>query len=31
MSCATHRLDGGVPVAVTIIDSKGKEIDRLAN
>jgi hypothetical protein len=31
MSCATHRLDGGVPVAVTIIDSKGKEIDKLAN
>jgi hypothetical protein len=31
MSCATHRLDGGVPVAVSIIDAKGKEVDRLTN
>jgi hypothetical protein len=31
MSCATHRLDGGVPVAVSIIDSKGQEIDKIVS
>jgi len=29
MSCATHRLDGGIPVSVTIVDSKGTEIDKI--
>jgi hypothetical protein len=31
MSCATHRLDGGIPVAVSIVDSKGKEIDKIVS
>jgi hypothetical protein len=31
MSCATHRLDGGVPVAVSIVDAKGQEIDRIVS
>jgi hypothetical protein len=31
MSCATHRLDGGIPVAVTIVDAQGKEIDRIVS
>jgi hypothetical protein len=29
MSCATHRLDGGIPMEVTIINADGLEIDRL--
>jgi hypothetical protein len=31
MSCATHRLDGGIPVAVSIIDAKGQEIDKIVS
>jgi hypothetical protein len=29
MSCATHRLDGGIPLEVKIINAEGIEIDRL--
>jgi hypothetical protein len=31
MSCATHRLDGGVPVSVTIVDAQGNEVEQLSN
>jgi len=31
MSCATHRLDGGIPVAVSIKDSKGQEIKKIVS
>jgi hypothetical protein len=31
MSCATHRLDGGIPVSVSIVDSKGKEVDKIVS
>jgi len=31
MSCATHRLDGGIPIAVSIVDPEGEEIDRILN
>jgi hypothetical protein len=31
MSCATHRLDGGIPVSVTIKDSSGKEIEKIVD
>jgi len=29
MSCATHRLDGGMDLTVTLVDSKGKTIETL--
>jgi hypothetical protein len=29
MSCATHRLDGGIPLEVRIFNADGKEIDTL--
>jgi hypothetical protein len=29
MSCATHRLDGGFPLEVRIINADGNEIDTL--
>jgi hypothetical protein len=29
MSCATHRLDGGVAVQLKIIDSTGKVIETM--
>ena len=31
MSCATHKLDGSVPVKLEIRDSSGKVIDTIAN
>jgi hypothetical protein len=31
MSCATHRLDGGIPMSVSIVNAKGKEIDHITN
>jgi len=31
MSCATHRLDGGIPMAVDIIDSTGEVLDTIKN
>ena len=31
MSCATHSLDGALPIEVTIKDSSGKVIDTLTN
>ncbi|MFH1231452.1 MAG: Ni/Fe hydrogenase subunit alpha [Planctomycetota bacterium] len=31
LSCATHNLDGTLPVKVTITDSKGKVVDTLVN
>jgi hypothetical protein len=31
MSCATHRLDGGIPLAVEIIDADGKLVDTITN
>jgi len=31
MSCATHRLDGGIPVSVSIVNPEGKEIDRIVS
>jgi hypothetical protein len=31
MSCATHRLDGGIPLALDIIDSKGNVVDTIKN
>jgi len=31
MSCATHRLDGGIPLALDIVDAKGKLIETLTN
>jgi F420-non-reducing hydrogenase large subunit len=29
LSCATHKLDGTLPVKITIVDAKGNEIDTL--
>jgi len=31
MSCATHRLDGGIPLALDIVDAKGKLIETITN
>jgi len=31
MSCATHRLDGGIPLALEIIDSEGKLVETITN
>jgi hypothetical protein len=31
MSCATHRLDGGIPVDIRIINVDGVEVDRFVN
>jgi hypothetical protein len=31
MSCATHRLDGGIPLALEIIDSDGKLVETITN
>jgi hypothetical protein len=31
MSCATHRLDGGIPMVLEIVDAKGKLIDTIIN
>jgi hypothetical protein len=31
MSCATHRLDGGIPLALEIIDSDGTLVDTITN
>jgi hypothetical protein len=31
MSCATHRLDGGIPMALDIVDAKGNVIETLKN
>jgi hypothetical protein len=31
MSCATHRLDGGIPLALEIVDSAGTVIDAIKN
>jgi hypothetical protein len=31
MSCATHRLDGGIPLTLEIIDSEGTLIDTIKN
>ena len=31
MSCATHRLDGGIALEGKIIDSKGQVVDTLNN
>jgi F420-non-reducing hydrogenase large subunit len=31
LSCATHKLDGTLPVKITIVDAKGNEIDTLVN
>jgi hypothetical protein len=31
MSCATHRLDGGIPLALEIVDSEGTLIDTIKN
>jgi hypothetical protein len=31
MSCATHRLDGGIPMALEIVDSTGKLVDTIKN
>ncbi|MFA5794490.1 MAG: Ni/Fe hydrogenase subunit alpha [Candidatus Brocadiia bacterium] len=31
MSCATHKLDGSLPVKLTILDSTGKVVDTLIN
>jgi len=31
LSCATHNLDGTLPVKITIMDSKGKVVDTLVN
>jgi hypothetical protein len=31
MSCATHRLDGGIPMEVRIINTDGIEVDRFVN
>jgi len=31
MSCATHRLDGGIPLALSIIDHQGKTVYTLTN
>jgi F420-non-reducing hydrogenase large subunit len=31
LSCATHRLDGRLPIVVDIVDSNGRRIERLAN
>jgi hypothetical protein len=31
MSCATHRLDGGIPLAVDIVDAQGNVIETLKN
>ena len=30
LSCATHRLDGGIAVDMTIVDANGNVIDRLS-
>jgi hypothetical protein len=31
MSCATHRLDGGIPVSVSIVNSKGIEVEKIVS
>jgi hypothetical protein len=31
MSCATHRLDGGIPMALDIVDANGNLIETLKN
>jgi len=31
LSCATHNLDGALPVKITIMDAKGKVVDTLIN
>jgi F420-non-reducing hydrogenase large subunit len=31
MSCATHKLDGSLPVKLEIRDARGKVIDTIAN
>jgi len=31
MSCATHRLDGGMPLTVTLVDGSGNTLDTLTN
>jgi len=31
MSCATHRLDGGIPMALDIVDVNGNLIETLKN
>ena len=31
LSCATHKLDGRLPVKMTIVDAKGEVIDTLVN
>jgi hypothetical protein len=31
MSCATHRLDGGIPLVLEIVDSEGTLIDTIKN
>ncbi len=31
LSCATHNLDGTLPVKITIMDAKGKVVDTLVN
>jgi hypothetical protein len=31
MSCATHRLDGGIPMAMDIIDASGTVVDTIKN
>jgi F420-non-reducing hydrogenase large subunit len=31
LSCATHRLDGGVAVEVSVFDATGKQIDQMRN
>jgi len=31
MSCATHRLDGGIPLALEIVDADGKLVETITN
>jgi hypothetical protein len=31
MSCATHRLDGGIALALDLVDVRGNLIDSLKN
>ena len=31
LSCATHRLDGGMNLEMSVLDSDGKEIDKIKN
>jgi hypothetical protein len=31
MSCATHRLDGGIPLALEIVDADGKLVETIKN